>query len=232
MKYARTHLRHGIVSLIVGAVVTVLVSWAAMFGPALNPVHLGWWQGEYKLAYWDILGEANAWHRVVHYIKSKEDGQPNELPKEFLEEHKVAARHWPPYLRPPQWNSLPTYTVFHGTGWPATALKYSERYESPYSAVRTPVQRYGAFRLSRFFPSASLTFPLAPIFPGFLINTVFYGAFCFGVLLGFSSWRSHRRGKRGKCAQCGYSREGLDAALPCPECGFVRKGVHARNHAA
>lgn len=32
-------------------------------------------------------------------------------------------------------------------------------------------------------------------------------------------WRSDRRRARGGCPSCDYSREGLDAAAPCPECG-------------
>ncbi|MFI4881408.1 MAG: hypothetical protein ACIAQU_02360 [Phycisphaerales bacterium JB064] len=61
--------------------------------------------------------------------------------------------------------------------------------------------------------------PLLPLWPGFLINTLFY------ALLLFIAWRTPifvrrtLRRRRGRCVGCGYDRDGLDPGAACPECG-------------
>ena len=60
--------------------------------------------------------------------------------------------------------------------------------------------------------------PLRPIFPGFAINTVFYGAILWLLMFGvFTARRSIRR-KRGHCIKCGYDVRGAEHEV-CPECG-------------
>jgi hypothetical protein len=69
-----------------------------------------------------------------------------------------------------------------------------------------------------------LHLPFWPIFPGFLVNTLFYGVilwllYCTPLVL-----RRHIRLKRGRCPKCGYDLRGAipGAAGGCPECGWGR----------
>jgi len=50
--------------------------------------------------------------------------------------------------------------------------------------------------------------PLRPIWPGFLIDTLFYAAIWFGVFFGFSSAKRFIRVRRGRCPRCGYDLRG------------------------
>ncbi len=68
----------------------------------------------------------------------------------------------------------------------------------------------------------SRTMPLAVIWPGFLIDTLFYGAIWFGLFFAFGAARRGLRKKRGRCPLCAYDLRGdLDAG--CPECGWNRE---------
>lgn len=58
--------------------------------------------------------------------------------------------------------------------------------------------------------------PLLPIWPGFAINTAFYGSLAWGVWLVPGVIRRVRRTRRGLCKTCGYELGGL---ARCPECG-------------
>ena len=64
--------------------------------------------------------------------------------------------------------------------------------------------------------------PLRPIFPGFLIDTLFYGAIWFGLLFGFGAARRGLRKRRGLCPMCAYDLRG-DLDTGCPECGWNRR---------
>jgi len=64
--------------------------------------------------------------------------------------------------------------------------------------------------------------PLRPIWPGFVIDTLFYGVIWFGVPFGFTSAKRFIRIKRGRCPRCGYDLRGnLEAG--CSECGWNRE---------
>ena len=61
------------------------------------------------------------------------------------------------------------------------------------------------------FPTTAIVLdglPLRPIWPGFVIDTVFYAAIWFGVFFGFTSGKRFLRAKRGRCPRCGYDLRG------------------------
>jgi hypothetical protein len=92
---------------------------------------------------------------------------------------------------------------------------------------QTPVPdlRRGSARLGlpdRWRPRVSATplwaLPVSPLFPGFLLNTLFYAGLLGLPLLCFPLRRIRRRAK-GRCEECNYVLAGLEA---CPECGAAR----------
>lgn len=64
--------------------------------------------------------------------------------------------------------------------------------------------------------------PLLPIWPGFLINTIFYALLLLALVRVPRMARRALRRRRGRCVSCGYDRSGLDPSSACPECGRNR----------
>ena len=63
-----------------------------------------------------------------------------------------------------------------------------------------------------------LPYPLRPIWPGLLANTLCYATVTLALLVSVCLIRARRRRKRGCCVACGYELgEGLRT---CPECGL------------
>jgi hypothetical protein len=67
-------------------------------------------------------------------------------------------------------------------------------------------------------------FPLLPRWPGFIVNTLFYGALLWLLIPGPFVLRRVIRIKRGLCPKCGYDlrRAAPEAGIGCPECGWNR----------
>jgi hypothetical protein len=61
--------------------------------------------------------------------------------------------------------------------------------------------------------------PIAPIWSGLAIDTLFYGTIAWGLLFLPGTLRRWRRRRGGRCVKCGYDRAGLGAESACPECG-------------
>ena len=60
--------------------------------------------------------------------------------------------------------------------------------------------------------------PMIPIWPGFVINTIFYAVVLGLLTLGPFTARRMIRRKRGRCIKCGYDLGHADHRA-CPECG-------------
>jgi len=64
--------------------------------------------------------------------------------------------------------------------------------------------------------------PIRPIWPGFLINTLFYTIVLWLLIPGPFALRRLIRIKRGRCRKCGYDLRGTPGS-GCPECGWNRE---------
>ena len=100
----------------------------------------------------------------------------------------------------------PPAEIVHG--WPLLALtsEWPERGGTAETAIH-----YG-----------NEVLPMAPIWPGFAVNTIFYGAILWLFILGPFALRRYIRYKHGHCIKCGYDLRG-DFSTGCPECGWRRE---------
>jgi hypothetical protein len=62
-------------------------------------------------------------------------------------------------------------------------------------------------------------FPLVPIWPGFLADTLIFAACAWALWQIPLALRRRSRRRRGICPRCGYDLRGTPAAAICPECG-------------
>jgi hypothetical protein len=113
------------------------------------------------------------------------------------------------------------------TGWPARALRAVERWESGRTVLATGIEPPG--RLRTLLRDNWLTdgFPVAPVWPGFAVDTAFYGTIAFALWSAPAAIRRRVRKRRGRCPACGYDLRGITTG-PCPECGFQREGREER----
>ncbi len=58
--------------------------------------------------------------------------------------------------------------------------------------------------------------PLRPIWPGFAVNTLFYAATLWLLILGPFALRRLLRRRRGRCPACSYP---MGESAVCSECG-------------
>ena len=64
--------------------------------------------------------------------------------------------------------------------------------------------------------------PYYPLWPGFIVNTIFYASTLWLILLSPFQLRRVIRRKRGHCIKCGYDLRGTSEG-GCPECGWGRE---------
>jgi hypothetical protein len=62
----------------------------------------------------------------------------------------------------------------------------------------------------------ALALPVIPIWPGFLIDTIFYAAILWLLIPGPFALRRLIRLRRGLCPKCGYP---MGESKTCSECG-------------
>lgn len=108
------------------------------------------------------------------------------------------------------------------SGWPMYAVSSSflASYGSTdiivLGALERPVDWYRRKRIPQ-------RYPLRPIVPGFLINTLFWAVVCFGLFFGRGMTRRFFRIRRGRCPLCDHDLRG-EFDHGCFECGWHPSG--------
>jgi len=229
-----------------GAIVNVAVAWG-IAGVLPDPSRMpdGW----DRHCYWRTQGltynasRRSAFGRTIVWIGQAQSGMDDheslkwndELPAwsvahEVRERGIVLEKPQPTYI-PPGW---PWQTRERNVGVTDRAVGWPLR--SMLSRCRTLGAGNGPFRLEsgmlldcRQTPRGWLfrILPLQPLWPGFLVNTMFCAAILWLLIPGPFMLRRLIRIKRGRCPQCGYDLRGAipGAGAGCPECGWERDGI-------
>ncbi len=138
---------------------------------------------------------------------------------------------------PQSWPDKPAYAVTRGTGWylfthQVWPLDIEAFFMLDEFRFGVPTKSLACYKLSADAPrrwtscwryaigrfGGDYPLPLRPIWPGFAINTLFYAAILWPLILGPFALRRLIRRRRGLCPACGYDlRHAVHEA--CPECG-------------
>jgi hypothetical protein len=191
------------ISLALGAMINVLVAWRCH--------RFGWMEGKrtkIENPMWPIR-VPSSWPHEPRWGEWTEAGSI--AFSRFI-------KHWPESR-----GGVEHAVIVYESGWPRRAMI---RYLPVVGGSSPPkVPDIGMLHLgvpspfnlqSTNIPHANYL-PVLPLWPGFAINTIFYGTFVFAAMAGASALKRRRRIKRGLCVQCAYPITGLTR---CPECGL------------
>ncbi len=134
------------------------------------------------------------------------------------------------------------YVTEYAFGWPERSLMLRVRYDhisntpQPFDSISLPLIDRIAGRASTS-PGSSTLYPVRPIWPGLLINTLVLGIVADRLLSWFfippvrwylrrAFWvHRERRRDRGLCPLCKYTLKGSPT---CSECGWTGDSTHTR----
>ena len=135
----------------------------------------------------------------------------------------------------PRWarlrNELPPRDSSHFTsrradayGWPLRTLWCEFFIGHEYFQERTSLL-YGGIDLLHppTFRENGWALPLFPIFPAFIVNSIFYAAIIWIAWIMPGRIRRRIRLRRGVCVHCAYDLRGSSGGEVCPECGATTR---------
>ena len=216
-------------ALAVGVMITVAIAWIAMFmptgrqwyGPAAT-TDVGLVKTTDGGTIWHLERGDNAWHHVVQYWRMQISGMSLMIPIEDYEDRRCDLDSLPAHMRPASVDELIMMAWYHETGFPFGALTCAVHWETQVRNADIIYTVEGGVQFSRDANFNPRALPLIPVWPGFILDVLAWGA---AWLL--ASWLARSAGalvrdRRGRCPQCGYLRTGLPADSACPECGTAR----------
>ena len=113
------------------------------------------------------------------------------------------------------------------TGWPSLSMWGGEEMsfgfldpiESRENRAALVLGRQKPITASRAYGDIPDFLPLAPIWPGAIVNTLIYAAALAACFVAPRSLRRAVRSRRNRCTRCGYPS---GTSERCPECGQQR----------
>ncbi len=231
-----------IVFLLLGAIVNVAVAWGCVFLPELYygqpnlrndkkgfTRHVSGFSDWYVKS-WGASGFSNVYSYwtnrkisdLVEYIAIPDEQAESALPD-------WAGFGYPTETYPPATPFI--VRIVEARGWPSLALWSGHDvvgFPPAGASVENSVSITNGYLLhgerTRPFPEwAEIhVLPLAPIWPGFAVNMIFYAVLLWMLWLSPFVVRRMIRRKRGRCIKCGYDLRG-DLSAGCPECGWRRE---------
>ena len=142
-----------------------------------------------------------------------------------------SARQWFWDHRPAEWNGsmrtpkapYPEFAFEHATGWPILTLWYQyvltldSEGGTKYGIVLPPpppsADSMGTYNVRAL--------PYHPIYPGLILNSIFWGAIAFALTRLALFLRATNRKRKNLCPTCAYDLRN-NTTPGCPECGWNR----------
>lgn len=212
-------------ALLMGTLLTVGVSWLAMFLPTGHAWHgppTTQALGAAKAAdgkFWQLTRGRNAWHTTVSYWHMQISGMSMWMSNDDYQGIKVSLETLAPRFRPEALTDLHMHAWYHTTGWPFPAMACSVHWKQQISNADILYTVRGGVQLPRDASFNPRALPLTPVWPGFVGNVVCYGVAWVLVSMVVLRLRDSHRARRHLCRACRYPTDALPAGAPCPECG-------------
>ncbi|MBX3407361.1 MAG: hypothetical protein KF869_11430 [Phycisphaeraceae bacterium] len=200
-------------SLLLGAALNIALAWAVLLRYGVPTSQPQRQHGEGKDVRWirsvpaNWPAAANSWSRIRWWNCIIDDQMVIPEVKDRFERH-VSGSHWVRVV---------------GWGWPCASVGVVWLREEPITLdVEGMPHRESGIRgglpLPKFAQRGPWAnrLPVMPMWPGFALNTLLYGALVGSALFGPGAIRRTLRRRRGACIVCGYDLTGL---AMCPECG-------------
>jgi len=99
-------------------------------------------------------------------------------------------------------------TCYNFAGWPFQSAASAQIWNDRIDETDSIVGGFSLFVGASARSESRIVLPLTPVFPGCALSTLFYGGIWFGLLSGVGAVRRGVRRRRRRCPQCGYDLRG------------------------
>ena len=199
----------------------VFVCWPAVSGPGwtwtttvVMPINAISRDGRYVEPYGYIIDDHGPWMiERIHEIP-----RDRQLPFEGRSKHQELRFGWPFICMwaIDQGDGLLDFN--NSFGWSSVLHIKKVKNQTRQSGLAKPFIR----KKDSLHPPADIAVPLGILPRGLALNTAFYAAVWWVLLIGLGRTRAWNRRRRERCTKCSYDLRGLETDKPCPECGRIR----------
>ena len=229
-----------------GVLSTLVTSWMFAFIPLpRSGQNERWWSSPLVESAFSSADDHPAWRVYLRRTPGATwlEQDPNQAylsaPSTPVGQSAVSLRQGVPFWAKDRFDQPPTnddlsterWIVQIGLGWPARSMYGRLVHERTHgqkgvAQFAVDVRPYFGWtssnrRQNAGYMATSYLLPLLPMWPGFALNTIFYGVLAWLMWRLPGQIRRSCRRRAGRCTRCGYDLAGLGSGVGCPECGGV-----------